>query len=117
MSSKDLLSQFKAAAWKAPEEVEAFLAAVEAPQPPEVLKMLDIVTGKAPDATVQRGRLAVFARIIDKNPDKSLFIPFVKALKGAEPGLRTALATLIPKVNSATEHAVLVEHLRSPDTG
>ncbi|TMA20168.1 MAG: PilT/PilU family type 4a pilus ATPase, partial [Deltaproteobacteria bacterium] len=117
MSSKDLLTQFKAAAWKAPEEIEAFLATVEAPQPPEVLKLLDIVAGKAPDANVHRSRLTVFARIIDKNPDKSLFVPFVKALKGAEPGLRTTLAALIPKVNSATEHAALVEHLRSTDVG
>ncbi|MFN2548896.1 MAG: PilT/PilU family type 4a pilus ATPase [Myxococcales bacterium] len=117
MSSKDLLTQFKAAAWKAPEEIEAFLATVEAPQAPKVLQLLDIVSGKAPDANVHRSRLTVFARIIDKNPDKALFIPFVKALKAAEPGLRTTLASLIPKVNSATEHAALVEHLRSSDAG
>ena len=116
-SGKDLLHQFKAAAWKAPEEIEAFVASIETPEPPEVLKLLDIVSGKAPDANVHRLRLTVFARIIDKNPDKSLFVPFVKALKGAEPGLRTTLASLLPKVNSATEHAALVEHLRSPDAG
>ena len=117
MNGKDLLSQFKAAAWKAPEEIEAFVASIEAPQPPDVLKLLDIVSGKPPDANTQRSRLLVFARIVDKNPDKSLFVPLVKALKGAEPGLRTMLATVIPKVNSATEHAALVEHLRSTDAG
>ena len=117
MAGKDLLNQFKSASWKAPEEIEAFLAAAEAPQAPELLKMLDIVSGKAPDAAAYRARLLVFGRLVDLNPDKALFAPFVKALKGAEPGLRTTLASLLPKVNSATEHAALVEYLRSSDPG
>ena len=117
MNGKELVSQFKSAAWKAPEEIEAFVASVETPEPPELLKLLDIVSGKAPDANVHRSRLTVFARLIDKNPDKALFAPFVKAMKGAEPALRTTLASLLPKVNSATEHAALVEYLRSSDAG
>ena len=116
LSGKDLLNQFKAAAWNAPEELEAFIAAAEAPQAPDLLKLLEVVAGKAPDPALHRSRLTVFARLIDKNPDKSLFVPFVKALKSAEPGLRTTLAALLPKVNSPTEHAALVEHLRSTDT-
>src|SRR3989441_8884305 len=117
IAGKDLLNQFKAASWRAPDEVEAFIAAAEAPQTAELLKMLDIVSGKAPDAAVHRTRLTVFARLIDKNPDKTLFAPFVKALKSAEPSLRTTLAALLPKVNSATEHGALVEYLRATDTG
>src|SRR5437870_3011418 len=117
IAGKDLLNQFKAASWRAPDEVEAFIAAAEAPQTAEFLKMLDIVSGRAPDAAVHRARLTVFARLIDKNPDKTLFAPFVKALKSAEPGLRTTLAALLPKVNSATEHGALVEYLRSADAG
>jgi len=101
IAGKDFLNQFKAASWRAPDEVEAFIAAAEAPQTAELLKMLDIVSGKAPDAAVHRTRLTVFARLIDKNPDKTLFAPFVKALKSAEPSLRTTLAALLPKVNSA----------------
>src|SRR3989440_1317653 len=117
IAGKDLLNQFKAASWRAPDEVEAFIAAAEAPQTAELLKMLDIVSGKAPDAAVHRTRLTVFARLIGKNPDKTLFAPFVKALKSAEPSLRTTLAALLPKVNSATEHGALVEYLRATDTG
>src|SRR5438046_182777 len=117
LSSKDLLNQFKAASWKAPEEIEDFVAAAEDLQTPDLLKLFDVVTGKASDAGAHRSRLSVFARLIDKNPDKSLFSPFVKALKGAEPGLRTTIAALLPKVNSATEHAALVEYLRSTDPG
>src|SRR5260221_10765503 len=117
ISGKDLLQQFKAASWKSPEEIETFVSSVDTPGPNEMVKMLEIVSGKASDANAHRTRLAVFARLIDKNPDKTLFIPFVKALKGAEPGLRTALAALLPKVNSPTEHAALVELLRSDDVG
>src|SRR5258708_7024286 len=108
-SGKDLLAQFKAASWRSPEELEAFVESVEAPAAADLLKLLEVVTGKAPDANVSRARLQVFARLIDKNPDK--------ALKGAEPTLRAALAGLIPKVNSAVEHAALAELLRSDDAG
>lgn len=115
MNGKDLLNQFKAGTWKAAEEIEAFVAAVEGPEPSETLKLLDVVSGKAPDANLHRSRLAVFARLVDKNPDKSLFAPFVKSLRGAEPALRTTLASLLAKVNSPTEHALLVEQLRSTE--
>jgi twitching motility protein PilT len=116
-SGKDLLAQFKAASWRSPEEIEAFVESVEAPAAADLLKLLEIVTGKSPDANVARGRLQVFTRLVDKNPDKTLFLPFVKVLKGAEPTLRATLAALIPKVNSAVEHAALAEHLRSDDAG
>src|SRR5260370_3551150 len=116
-SGKDLLAHFKAASWKSPEELEAFVESVEAPAAADLLKLLEVVTGKAPDANVSRARLEVCARLTDKNPDKTLFVPLVKALKGAEPTLRAALAGLIPKVNSAVEHAALAELLRSDDAG
>src|SRR6266481_2493035 len=117
LAGKDLLNHFKNATWKSLEEIEVFVAEAEAPQTPELLKILEIVSGKAPDGNIHRSRLMVFARLIDKNPDKALFVPFVKALKNAEPGLRTMLAALLPKVNRATEHGALVEHLRSSDAG
>jgi hypothetical protein len=116
IAGKDLVNQFKAASWKSADELEEFVAGAEDPQPPELLKLLDIVVGKAPDATVQRGRLAAFGRLVDKNPDKALFAPFVKALKGAEAPVRTTLTALLPKVNNATEHGLLVDYLRSQDT-
>src|SRR5919201_429923 len=118
ISGKDLLNQFKAASWRGPDEVERFVAEAEAPQTSDLMKLLDIViSGKAPDAAVQRSRLTVFVRLIDKNPDKALFAPFVKAMKSAEPALRTTLAALLPKVNRTTEHGMLVDYLRSSDVG
>src|SRR5207253_2609448 len=115
LSGKDLLGQFKAAAWNGPEEVEAFLSAAEAPAPQELLKLLEVLAGKAPDAQAHRTRLGAFARLVEKNPDKSLFVPFVRALKAGDAALRTTLVALLARVNSPTEHGELVAHLRSPD--
>src|SRR5882672_5726363 len=117
IAGKDLINQFKAASWKHPDEIDAFIGSVEAPDTSELLKILDIVSAKAAEGNQHRARLVVFGRLIDMNPDKALFGPFVKALKGAEPALRSTLAALLPKVNSPTDHAGLVDHLRSSDTG
>ncbi|HET9754608.1 MAG TPA: ATPase, T2SS/T4P/T4SS family, partial [Myxococcales bacterium] len=114
-SGRELLNQFKAAAWKDPAEVEAFVSSAEPPQTAELLKMLEIVSSR--EGAAQRSRLSAFSRLIEKNPDRALFVPFVKAMKGAEPTLRTTLAALLPKVNSAADHGALVDCLRSPDAG
>ena len=115
LGGKDLLQHFKAAAWKAPEDVEAFVAGAEAPEAADLLKLLDVLSGKPADANQHRQRLAVFARLVERNPDKTLFLPLVKGLRHPDAALRATLAALIPRVNSATEHAALVEHLRAPD--
>jgi len=115
LSAKDVLGQFKAAAWTGPEEVEAFLAAADSPAPQDLLKLLEVLAGKAPEAQAHRTRLGVFARLVEKNPDKSLFVPFVRALKTNDAALRTTLVALLARVNSPTEHGELVAHLRSSD--
>ena len=115
LAGKELISQFKSAAWKGPEEVEAFVASAEVPAPVDLIKLLEVLGGKAPDTATARQRLTVFAKLVEKAPDKALFIPLVKALRLPDAGLRATLAGLIPKVNSPTEHAALVEHLRTPD--
>src|SRR5256885_3328779 len=43
-------------------------------------------------------------------------LPFVRALKSPDSALRTTLTSLLAKVNSPTEHAELVAHLRSSDS-
>src|SRR3984893_4841307 len=117
IAGKDLLNQFKAASWKDPDEMDAFIDSVEAPEASGLLKILDIVSAKTADDNQHRARLVVFGRLIYMTQDKALFGPFVKALKGAEPALRSTLAALLPKVNSPTDHAGLVDHLRASDTG
>ena len=115
LSGRDLLGQFKAAAWKGSEEIEAFLAAAEAPSAQDLLKLLEVLAGKAPDAQAHRTRLGVFARLVEKNPDKSLFAPLARSLKSADAALRTTVVALLARVNSPTDHGELVAHLRSAD--
>jgi len=38
IAGKDLLNQFKAASWKDPDEIDAFIDSVEAPDTSELLK-------------------------------------------------------------------------------
>src|SRR5437763_16842863 len=66
IAGKDLLNQFEAASWKAPDDVESFVAVAEGPQTPELLKVLKIISGKPPDAAVHRARLTVCVCLIDK---------------------------------------------------
>src|SRR5207237_7004436 len=40
IAGKDLLNQFKAASWKDPDEIDAFVDSAEAPQTPELLKIV-----------------------------------------------------------------------------
>ena len=115
LAAKDLLSQFKASTWSAPEEVEAFLAAAEAPPPADLLRLLEVLLARPPEPAIHRARAGIFARLLERTPDKSLFVPLARALKNADAGLRTFLATLVQKVNSPTEHAELCAHLRSTD--
>ena len=115
LSGKDLLAQFKAASWARPEDVASFIAALGSLAPQDLLKLLEIALAKGGDAAAQRARFTVFALLVEKNPDKSLFVPVVKALKTQDPTVRTALAPVAVRVNSPTEHAELVAHLRSSD--
>jgi len=115
LSGKELLNQFKTASWKGSEEIENFLAAAGSTASQELVKLLEVLSGKASDAQVHRARLGVFARLVEANPDKALFVPFVRALKSPDSALRTTLTSLLAKVNSPTEHAELVAHLRSAD--
>src|SRR3989442_1580564 len=105
LSGKDLLSQFKAASWKSPEEIEGFLIAAEAPAAQDLVKLLDVLSGKASDAQAHRARLGAFARLVEANPDKALFVPFVRALKSPDSALRTTLTSLLAKVNLPSPHA------------
>ena len=75
ISGKDLLGQFKAASWAGPEEIESFVADAGSPAPQDLLKLLDVALGRSGDAAAQRARLTVFARLLEKNPDKSRVLP------------------------------------------
>ena len=113
------LAKFKSAQWSSPAEAEAFLLQAGAVDADTLSKILDLLAAKgAPsDAPLHRQRCKVFASLVEHSTkDTSLFVPFVRALKGADPVLRAALATVIPKVNNFLEHGELCNSLNSSET-
>jgi twitching motility protein PilT len=111
MTGKDLIAQFKAAPPRSAEDAERLAALAQELTGPDVQRLLEDVLAGGGD----RFRVLAFQLVAEKVADKSLFTPFVRALRTAEPGLRTALLQLLPKVNNVAEHATLVALLRSPD--
>jgi twitching motility protein PilT len=116
VNGREVVGHFRSGAWKSPEEIDAFLAGVDDIQPPDVLKLLEMLgsRGGASDG-VQRMRCLAFARLVEKAPDRSLFVPFVKALKTSDPQVRAVLAPLLVRVNSVSDHAALCALLRSAE--
>jgi len=117
MNGRDIVARFRAATWRTTEEAEAFAAEAAEVTVPEVLKLLEVVQAKPSpaEAGLYRLRVHAFQRVAERVPDKTLFVPYVRALRGGDGTLRTALAHLLPKANNVSEHLGLVALLRSPD--
>jgi twitching motility protein PilT len=116
LTGKELLNAFRSAPLKSEEEADAFLESADEVEPGDVLRLLDLLLVRgASDSLLHRRRCSLFARLAERAADKSLFAPFVRGLKTADADLRAALAELIPKVNSVTEHPALCALLRSTD--
>ncbi|HLA76467.1 MAG TPA: PilT/PilU family type 4a pilus ATPase [Vicinamibacteria bacterium] len=116
MNSKEFLSLFRDAPWESEEEIEALLLDLEPLTSSDVLRVLEILTSKwlAGDPR-QQIRCIAFAKFAADAPDKELFVPFVRALKTAQPAVRATLTQLIPAVNSVADHGELVQLLGSPE--
>jgi twitching motility protein PilT len=112
-----MIAQFKSSKWATPAEVEAFVLQCGKPDSQSILKLLDLLAAKgaASDLPLHKRRCTVFSLVVQQALAPELFLPFVKALKTADPVLRACLATLIPKVNNISEHAELCGLLAAPD--
>jgi twitching motility protein PilT len=119
MDSKELQRQFRAAAWDGPEQMEEFARASHPLPVAETLKLLALLSESRNqnDALAQRSRLLVFRKIVEASPDAGLFLPFVRAFRAADSGLRTLLADLLPIVNSVPGHGELAALLKQPEPG
>jgi twitching motility protein PilT len=118
LNARELVAQFRSSTWRSPEEAEAFASAAGEVTAAEITKLLELVGGRAPaEAAQHRARVLAFQRLAERVPDKSLFAPYVRALRAADPVLRPALVALLPRVNNVAEHAALVALLRSADAG
>lgn len=120
MTEKDVLKAFKRAAWEA-EELQAFiyLLADARPTPRTLVQMLEVLCNKryAADGLAHRKRCRVFAAVVDRARDKSLFAPFVAALRDGDADVRAILVKALPGVNNVEEHKRLCELLGHRDHG
>src|SRR5713226_9635982 len=112
-----MIAQFKSSKWATPAEVEAFVLQCGKADLQSILKLLELLAAKgaASDLALHKRRCTVFSLVVQQALGPELFLPFVKALKTADPLLRACLATLIPKVNNISEHAELCGLLVTPD--
>ncbi len=118
MATTDLATIFRSAPWKSAEAVDSYVGSLAPPKPLEVIRLLDLLDGRAARADPQAHsiRLLAFARVVEKSGDKSLFLPLLRALKAtSDPSLRATLAGALPSVNSVTDHPELCALLRSSD--
>jgi twitching motility protein PilT len=112
MNGKELLAHFKAAAFRNADEVRQFADSAGDVAAADVLKLLEAVPGRPGDP---RLRALAFQRVAEKLADRSLFAPYLRALRTADPALRGTLVELLPKVNSVSDHPTLLTLLRAPD--
>lgn len=117
MDGRELVRQFKAAPWRTGAEIEKFLLAADVVPAAELLRLLPLLSERslASDLEGHRSRCLVFKRLAENAPDPQLFIPFVRAMKSADGGVRALLASLLPRVNSVPGHGELIGLLRMPD--
>ncbi len=115
MTSRELFAQYRAAAWPTTDHVEQFVASAGEVTSDDLLKLLDFSTARRGSSEQHRQRCFAFYRLAERVPDKSLFPPYVKAMRTADPTLRGVLVRLIPKVNSGLDHPALVALLQSSD--
>jgi len=117
MISREQLETFKEAPWKSAPEIVAFVSSFQKTARPDLLRLLELLTDKAlgADAARQRQRCAVFTALAQNVPDRTLFLPYVKAMAEADRVARSALASLLVQVNDPGRHWALSELLRSDD--
>jgi len=117
MDNKELLRRFKAAGWPGPAQVHALLTEVQAVGREDLERLLSVLLGKGlpGDSRDQTNRLFVFRTLAEKVIDKALFLPYVRALRGADSQLSAVLVPLLVKVNSVEGHGELCSVLKESD--
>lgn len=113
----DLTRQLRSQAFATHDEIHTFLVSLGSLAPSHVAKILTAVQELQPRSTPEahEARCALLAQASKRVNSQELFVPFVRALKAADPTLRATLLTLIPAVNNVSAHAEVVELLGAGD--
>jgi twitching motility protein PilT len=117
MDSKEFLRRFRAAGWPGPAQVHALLGEAPALVRDDIERLLGVVTSKGlpGDARDQTNRCFIFRTLAERVIDKSLFLPYVRALRGTDGQILTLLGPLLPRVNNIEGHAELCSLLKDAD--
>ena len=117
MDSKELVRRFRAAGWPGPTQVHALLAEAPPLARDDIERLLSVVVSKGlpGDSRDQTNRCFVFRTLAERVIDKALFLPYVRALRGADGQILSLLGPLIPRVNSIEGHAELCSLLKESD--
>ena len=105
------------AGWASPEDLKAFVAAASPCTPAEIEKLLAVIL--APELVAQGGkhvnRCSAFKGLALASVDTALFAPLARALRGADPVARRAIAAVLPRANDVGAHRWLCEALGDAD--
>ncbi len=118
MNERDILAAFTTASFAGEAEEKDFVDSARALKAVEALKLLEVVSNRVlsqKDPGRHTKRLKLFATMSEGWSDKTLFLPFVRALRTADAPLRNVLVDAIPKVNSVEAHGELAALLRAPE--
>ncbi|HEX7596761.1 MAG TPA: PilT/PilU family type 4a pilus ATPase, partial [Polyangia bacterium] len=83
----------------------------------DIERLLGVLCSKGlpGDSRDQTNRCFVFRTLAEKVVDKSLFLPYIRALRGADGPILTLLGPLVPKVNNVEGHGELCALLKETD--
>jgi pilus retraction protein PilT len=83
----------------------------------DIERLLGVVVSKGlpGDSRDQTNRCFVFRTLAERTIDKALFLPYVRALRGADGQILSLLGPLIPRVNNIEGHGELCSLLKESD--
>lgn len=115
--SREILNIFRASPWQGPEEVSAFMSAIGPPTPQLLQGMLSVLIDRraALEGKKHGLRCAIFQRLASGSLDRSLFVPYCRALVQGDLRVRTMMVELIPNVHNPHAYSELVNAFRSDE--
>lgn len=116
MNAKDVLRDFRAAAWRDAGDVQRFVDAAALLEASDLQPCLAALVERraAAEGRTHALRCAVFRRICEAGLHRGLFVPIVRALRAADPVARQQFVELLPTINHVGGHPELVALFAQP---
>ncbi len=115
--SRELVREFRTAAWGGPQAVEEFVRRCASLPTESGQAMLAVLIDRraVSEARLHQLRIAVFDQVIELDGDRELFTPMLRSLRQADPATRERFIQWLPKVNNVGAHRELVQLFRHAD--